>query len=79
MLNGISSVLCTVRCSAGGDDGGADVHGMTNLMIAELVFCVVPLILAFLFFRDAPPTPPSHSTSLKIEVSLRCLALCAAA
>ncbi len=46
------------------------MYGMTTLMAVELVVCAVPLILAVLFFRDAPPTPPSHSTNLKLEVML---------
>lgn len=37
-------------------------------MLIEFLICLVPVVLAVLFFRDAPPTPPSHSTSLKIEV-----------
>eukprot|EP01034_Spumella_vulgaris_P022758 gene22758-28917_t len=54
-----------------GDDDGAKVYGMTTLMAVELVVCAVPLILAVLFFRDAPPTPPSHSTNLKLETLKR--------
>lgn len=30
--------------------------------------CVVPLLLGIVFLRDAPLTPPSHSTNLKIMV-----------
>ena len=51
-----------------GDDTGAKVYGMENLMLIEFIICLIPVILAVFFFRDAPPTPPSHSTSLKIEV-----------
>ena len=49
---------------------GAKVYGMVTLMAVELVICAVPLALAVLFFRDAPPTPPSHSTNLKLEVRI---------
>jgi MFS family permease len=55
---------------SGGDDDGAKVYGMVTLMAVELVICAVPLALAVLFFRDAPPTPPSHSTNLKLEVRI---------
>ncbi len=54
---------------AGGSDDDYTVHGMADLMLAEFLICIVPLALAVLFFQDAPPTPPSHSTQLKIEVS----------
>ena len=54
-----------------GDDYGATVHGMTTLMAVEFCIAVVPFLLAILLFKDAPPSPPSHSTNLKIEVSLQ--------
>ena len=42
---------------------------MADLMLVEFIVCIVPLVLAVFFFQDAPPTPPSHSTKLKIESS----------
>jgi hypothetical protein len=42
---------------------------MADLMLVEFVLCLLPLILAFFFFKDAPPTPPSHSTQLKLQGS----------
>jgi len=47
------------------DDGQYTVSGMTNLMIVELVLCIIPLILAIFLFIDKPPTPPSNSTQHK--------------
>ncbi len=40
---------------------------MSNLMLVEFILCMVPLVIAFFYFKDAPPTPPSHSTQLKLE------------
>ncbi len=57
------------ECADGSDDNYS-VHGMADLMLVEFIICIVPLALAVLLFRDAPPTPPSQSTQLKIEVSL---------
>lgn len=45
------------------------MHGMDNLMLTEFILCVVPLVLAVVYFRDAPPTPPSLSTHHKIEAA----------
>lgn len=42
-----------------------NVHGMSTLMIVEFIICLVPLVIAFYYFQDAPPTPPSYSTYLK--------------
>jgi len=47
------------------DDGQYTVSGMTDLMIVELVLCIIPLILAVFLFSDKPPTPPSNSTQHK--------------
>jgi hypothetical protein len=40
---------------------------MSDLMLTELILCVIPLIIGFFVFKDAPPTPPSQSTKLKID------------
>lgn len=44
------------------------VHGMFDLMLAEFVICIIPIVLAIFFFKSSPPTPPSKSTKLKIDV-----------
>lgn len=46
-----------------------EVHGMEVLMLAELLLSLLPVLLAMALFRDAPPTPPSHSTLLKQQSS----------
>lgn len=40
---------------------------MENLMLTEFILCLLPLVAAFFLFKDAPPTPPSQSTKLKID------------
>ena len=57
-----------VYVSDGADDEYT-VHGMENLMLTEFILCVVPLVLAVVYFRDAPPTPPSLSTRHKLETA----------
>lgn len=47
------------------DDDSQNVTGMTSLLIAEAVIVACSLVLTFLFFRAAPPTPPSYSTHLR--------------
>jgi hypothetical protein len=56
---------------AANDDDSFNVTGMSNLMLAEFILCIVSVGSTVLFFRDAPPTPPSQSTHRKIEV--RCV------
>ena len=51
-------------------DDDYTVHGMANLMLVEFILCVIPLTLTVIFFKDQPPTAPSKSTKLKIDVSL---------
>ena len=51
----------------GGTDDDYTVHGMENLMLTELIICIIPLVLAVIYFTDAPPTPPSMSTKLKLD------------
>lgn len=36
-------------------------------MLVEFILCVVPLVAAFFIFKDAPATPPSQSTKLKVD------------
>jgi hypothetical protein len=42
-----------------------EVHGMVTLLIVELLLCVVPLLLTYLYFDASPPMPPSRSVKLK--------------
>ena len=49
------------------DDGNYEVHGMEKLMFCEFLICLVSVLFAIVRFRDAPPTPPSQSTQLKLE------------
>ncbi len=45
------------------DDG--EVSGVLPLMIVESCVIALSLLLCFLFFKTAPPTPPSYSTHLR--------------
>ena len=54
------------------DDDDFTVHGMSDLMLAEFILCIVPFSLCVFFFKDKPPTAPSKSTKLKIDVSAIC-------
>jgi Na+/melibiose symporter-like transporter len=45
------------------DDG--TVQGFIPLMIVEAVLIGMSLLLALVFFKSAPPTPPSYSTHLR--------------
>jgi len=47
------------------DDSQDSVRGMPDLMLTQLLMCILPLVLTAALFRDAPPTPPSKSTQLK--------------
>ena len=47
------------------DDSQDSVRGMSDLMLTQLLMCILPLALTAALFRDAPPTPPSKSTQLK--------------
>lgn len=40
---------------------------MTALMFVEFLLCVIPLVFAYFFLKDAPPSPPSHSTKMKLQ------------
>eukprot|EP01038_Epipyxis_sp_PR26KG_P009427 gene9427-12703_t len=42
-----------------------NVSGMSDLMLTEFILCFLPLIIAYFFMYDTPPTPPSQSTMLK--------------
>lgn len=48
------------------DDSGSSIQGMSTLMLVEFLAVLVPLIVAWFSLMDSPPTPPSHSASLKI-------------
>jgi hypothetical protein len=45
--------------------GDYEVRNMNQLMLVEFILCTIPLIFAFFFLKDGPPTAPSHSTKLK--------------
>lgn len=45
--------------------GGYEVKNMDTLMLVEFILNVLPLVAAYFFLKDGPPTPPSHSTKLK--------------
>ena len=51
------------------DDSYDSVRGMSDLMLVELVMCILPLALIVVLFQDAPLTPPSKSTQLKSDVA----------
>jgi MFS family permease len=65
--NAVGQLVPVMIVDQSGDDDGGTIHGMTDLMLVELIICIVPLILCFLLFKDAPLTPPSMSTKLKID------------
>jgi hypothetical protein len=48
-------------------EGDDDQHvtGMTSLLVAEAVIVFCSLLITVIFFRAAPPTPPSYSTHLR--------------
>ena len=43
------------------DDSNYTISGMSDLMLVELILCMIPLILAAFLLTDRPPTPPSNS------------------
>lgn len=71
--NAIGSVIPVIfvteteRNNDGTNNTSYDVKGMKDLFLVEFLVCLVPLLLAWFYFQDAPPTPPSHSTQLKLE------------
>ena len=40
---------------------------MRDLLLMEALVCLVSFLLAWRFFEDHPPTPPSYSTQLRDE------------
>ncbi|KAJ1427351.1 major facilitator superfamily domain-containing protein, partial [Ochromonadaceae sp. CCMP2298] len=62
----VSQHQSTTPTSTGGSTEYT-VHGMADLMLVECLICVVPALACFAFFRNAPPTAPSHSTQLKLD------------
>jgi hypothetical protein len=62
----IPTIIVVKSTSAADDDDDFTVTGMTELMVVELVLCIIPLVLAVALFRDQPPTPPSNSTMRKV-------------
>ena len=47
------------------DDDDKSVTGMTSLLIWEAGIIACAVLLTVVFFRAAPPTPPSYSTHLR--------------
>ena len=43
------------------DDSNYTISGMSDLMLVELILCMIPVILAAFLLTDRPPTPPSNS------------------
>jgi hypothetical protein len=35
----------------------------------EVIFCTVALVVVWVWFQSTPPTPPSHSSKMKLNVS----------
>lgn len=64
--NAFGQVLPPIFVKEAGDDD--HVSGMRDLMICEAIVIFVPLVVAFVFFRSEPPSPPSHSTRLRTTV-----------
>eukprot|EP01031_Cornospumella_fuschlensis_P032395 gene32395-39173_t len=69
--NAIGQILPILFVTEHSDDDVNDdnytVKGMDSLMLCELLLAVLPLLATVLYFRDAPPTPPSQSTKLKMQ------------
>ena len=42
------------------DDSNYTISGMSDLMLVELILCMIPVILAAFLLTDRPPTPPSN-------------------
>lgn len=61
----IGQVLPPMLVTQSEDDDNGYVHGMSSLMLAETIVCLVPLLLAVVWFKSKPPTPPSRSAKLK--------------
>ena len=49
------------------DEDTGEVTGMRDLLLMEALVCLVSFLLAWRFFEDHPPTPPSYSTQLRDE------------
>ena len=55
------------------DDNGT-IKGMTTLMLVEAIICAISLIIAYLYFKSKPPTPPSRSAFIKAAVQANVVA-----
>lgn len=66
----IGQIIPVILVSETESAEGYTVRGMADLMLVELIITVIPLGLTVLFFRDAPPTPPSYAASLKAQTGL---------
>ena len=55
------------------DDSNYTISGMSDLMLVELILCMIPVILAAFLLTDRPPTPPSNSMLRKsASTGLQC-------
>ena len=66
--NAIGQILPSIfvmRRGGGDDDDSTTIVGMLLLMIVQCAWALLGLLLAYLFFDAAPPTPPSASTQLR--------------
>lgn len=69
--NALGTILPVIFVSeTENQDGSYSITGMTDLMLAELIICVLPVVVVYFFFTSSPPSPPSQSTKLKSIVSI---------
>jgi sugar porter (SP) family MFS transporter len=63
--NALGQVLPTifVRSTVAKPAAAVDIEGMDALLFAEMAMSGVAAVWVFLAFKDAPPSPPSHSAS----------------
>jgi hypothetical protein len=68
-LDTASASTTTSSGSNNDDDSNYNISGMPDLMLVELILCVIPVILAAFLLSDRPPTPPSNSMQRKSKAS----------
>lgn len=60
MGNAVGQILPVMLVSQ--SDSG-EVQGMPKLMLVEFLICAGAMVLAYIFVKDAPPSPPSATAS----------------
>ena len=66
--NCIGSIFPVLFVSQTGVSGsGGEVNGMDVLMLVEFILALIPLGLSYVYFKDEPPTAPSHSSAMKAK------------